>query len=58
MLIRVVEYSQNKIHVAVVKSIKIAVEEINKTCKALKSGAFFILIIFFDIVFNRKRCNF
>ena len=28
-------------HVAVVKSIKIVVVEINKTCKALKSRAFY-----------------
>ena len=30
MLINVVEYSQNKSHVAVVRSTKIVVEEINK----------------------------
>lgn len=29
------------VHVAVVKNIKIVVEEINKTCKALKSRAFY-----------------
>ncbi len=41
MLISAIEYTQNKNHVAVVKSTKIAVEEINKTCKALKSRAFY-----------------
>ena len=37
----VVEYKQNKSNVAVVKSTKIVVEEINKTCKALISRAFY-----------------
>ena len=45
-------------HVAVVKSTKIAVEEINKTCKALKSRAFYYSI--YKIIFYIRyyiRCE-
>ena len=38
---RVRKSTRIKRHVAVVKSTKIVVEEINKTCKALKSRAFY-----------------
>lgn len=38
---RVCKSTRMRCHVEVVKSIKIVMEEINKTCKALKSRAFY-----------------
>ena len=52
------EYTQNKSHVAVVRNTKIAVEEINKSFKALISRAFYYTI--YKIIFFMRyyiRCK-